>query len=82
MYDLSILSHQFFNHGFKFQNCVFNDCHDLMLLCLNLSDNDIIIVKNVDYHCVLYEISKSGAIQLLGYYVIGHLGYIENAYWH
>ena len=53
-----------------------------MLLCLNLSDNDIIIVKNVDYHCVLYEISKSGAIQLLGYYVIGHLGYIESAYWH
>ena len=24
----------FFNHGFKFQNSVCNDCHDLTMLCL------------------------------------------------
>ena len=38
-----------FNDGFKFQGSIFNGCHDLMLLCLNISDIPIINVKNVDY---------------------------------
>ena len=47
-----------FNHGFKFQNSVCNGCHDLTTLCLNLSDIAIIIVKNVGYCCIFYDISK------------------------
>ena len=39
----------FFNHGFEFQGSVCNDCHDLMMLCLNFSDISIITAKNVDY---------------------------------
>ena len=28
----------FFQYGFKFQNSVCNDCHDLTFLCLNISN--------------------------------------------
>ena len=40
-----------FDHGFKFQNFPCNGCHDIMILCLNLSDLAITTVKNVDYYC-------------------------------
>ena len=38
----------FFNPGFKFQDSACNGCHDLTILCFNLSDIAIITVKNVD----------------------------------
>ena len=44
MYDLPLL---LFNHGFKFQDSICNGCHDLKMLCLNISDITIITVKNV-----------------------------------
>ena len=52
-----------FKHGSKFQNPICNDFHGLTELCLNISDNDIITVKGVDYHCIIYDISKSEGIQ-------------------
>ena len=65
-----------FNHGFKFQNSVCNGCHDLSMLCLNISDIAIITVKNVDYCCIMYSISKSEAINLLENSVLEDRGYI------
>ena len=44
---------------------VCNGCHDLSMLCLNKSNIAIITVKNVDYHCIMYNISKSEGINLL-----------------
>ena len=35
------------------------------MLCLNISGIAIITVKNVDYCCIIHNISKSGAINLL-----------------
>ena len=35
------------------------------MLCLNISDIAIITVKNVDYCCIMYNISKSEVINLL-----------------
>ena len=35
------------------------------MLCLNIGDVAIITVKNVDYCCIMYNISKSEAINLL-----------------
>ena len=55
----------FFNHGFEFQDFDCNGCHDLKMLCLNISDIAIITVKGVDYRCIIYDISKSEAIYLL-----------------
>ena len=51
----------FFNHGFKSQDDV-NVCHDLTMLCLNISDTIIITVKNIDCCCIIHNISKSEAI--------------------
>ena len=45
------------NHGFIFQNFVCNGCHDLTMLCLGLSDISI-IVRGVDYCCIITGISK------------------------
>ena len=43
-----------FNHGFKFQ--------DLAMLSVNISDIAIISIKNIDYCCIIHNISKSKAI--------------------
>ena len=55
----------FFNHGFKFQDSVCKDCHDLTILYLNISDIAPITVINVGYPCIIYNITKSEAINLL-----------------
>ena len=55
----------FFNHGFKLQDSECDVCHDLTILCLNLSNIATITVKNVDYRCIFYDIRKSEAIHLL-----------------
>ena len=62
----------FFNHGFRFQDYVCNDCHDLTMLGVNMSDIAIIIVKNDDFCCIVYNISKSEAINLLKKSVLGN----------
>ena len=62
-----------FSHGFKFQDFVYDRCHDLTMLCLNISDITII---TVDYRCIIYNICKSVAIDLLKNTVIEDRGYI------
>ena len=66
----------FFNYGFTNNNSVCNSCYDLTVLLLNLSSAAIIIVKGVDYSCIIHDISKSDAIHLLENSVLGHHGYI------
>ena len=59
--ECMICHYWFFNHGFKFQDYVCNGCHDLKMLSVNISDIVITTVKNVDYCCIIYNISKSEA---------------------
>ena len=73
MHDLSLLV---LNHGFKFQYSVCNGCLDLSMLCLNINDIAIIIVENVDYCCIMYNISKSEAINFLENSVLKDPGYL------
>ena len=54
-----------FSHGFNFQNYACNGCHDLTTLSVNISDIAIIIVKNVNYCCILHNIMNSEATNLL-----------------
>ena len=75
-----ICHYWFFNHGCKFKDSVYNGCHDLTMLCLSISDITIITVKNVDYHCIIYNISKSEAINLLESTVLENRGYIYKKY--
>ena len=61
MYDLSL---SFCNHGFKFQHFICIGCHDSKMLSVSVSDIAIITVKDVDYHCIIHDISKSEAINI------------------
>ena len=74
--ECMIYHYWFFNRGFKFQDSICNGCHDLTMLCLKISDNNIITVKNVDYRCIIHNISKSEAINLLESAVLENCGYI------
>ena len=72
-----ILCHYwFFNHGFKFQSFVCIVCHDLAILCLNISNIAIVTVKGFDYRCTIHDISKSEAIHLLENFVLDDHVYI------
>ena len=47
------------------------------MLCLNIGDIAIIIVKNVDYRCIMYNINRSEAINLLENCVLEDRGHIK-----
>ena len=74
MYNLLLL--YFFNHGFKFQDSVCNDCHQLAILCINRSNISFSTVKGVDYSCFRYGINKSKANSSLKNYVLDNREYI------
>ena len=54
----------FLNYNFKFQPNVCNRCHDLLMMCMNLSDIAILNIKDSGYHCIISLISKNEAINL------------------
>ena len=54
-----------FYNGFKIQNSVSNGCDDLTMLCHNITNFAIITVKDVDYCCIIHDINKSEANNLL-----------------
>ena len=60
----------------KSQDSVCNNCHHLTMLCLNVSDMTITTVKIVDYRCIIHNISKSEAINLLKNYILEDRGCI------
>ena len=74
--EYMICRYWFFNRGFEFQDFVCNGCHDLTMLSVNISDIAIIIFKNVDYRCIIHNISKSEAVNLLENSVLKDRGYI------
>ena len=74
--ECMICHYWFFNHGFSFQDSVCNGCHDLTMLSVNISDIAIITDKNVDYHFIINNISKSEAINSLRNFVFEDHGYI------
>ena len=74
--ECMIFQYMIINLGFKFQGSVYNGCHDLTMLSVNISDIAIITVKNVDYCCIINNIRKSEAINLLKNSVLENRGYI------
>ena len=71
-----ICHYWFFNQGFKFQDSVCNGCHDLTMLSVNISDIVIITTENVDYRCIIHNISKSEAMNLFENSVLEDCEYI------
>ena len=45
------------------------------MMCINISDIAFITVKNVDYRCIMYNITKSAAINLLENSMLEDRGY-------
>ena len=74
--ECMICHYWFFNYGFKFQDSVCNGCQYLTMLSVNINDIVIITVKNVDYRCIIHNISKSASINLLKISVLEDRGYI------
>ena len=66
----------FFNHGFEIQDSVCKGYHDLTILSVNVSDIAITTVKDVDYCCIIQNICKSEAINLLKISILERRGYI------
>ena len=69
--ECMICHYWLFNNGFKFQDSLCNSCHELTILCLNISSIAIITVKN---RCIIHNISKSEVINLLENYVLEDCG--------
>ena len=55
----------FFNKRFRFQQLVYNGCHDILMMSIVISILLISNIYGVDYQCSITEISKIGAINLL-----------------
>ena len=55
----------FLNKEFKFQSYVSNRCHDLVMMCMKLSDIAILNIKGAEYCCIISGISKNEAIKLI-----------------
>ena len=55
----------YFKDGFKFEPHVFNKCHDVLLTAYELKNIAILIVKGVDYRCILWGVSKNKAVNIL-----------------
>ena len=51
--------------GFKFQANVFNRCHDILMMSMNLSNIAFLNIKGSDYCCIVSEIRKLEAINLM-----------------
>ena len=74
--ECMIFHYFFFIREFKFQDSLCHDCDDLAMFCLNISNITIITGKNFDYRCIIHNISKSEAINLLNNSVLEDPGYI------
>ena len=55
----------FFNYSFKFPSNVWNRCHDLLMMLMNLSDIAILNFNGPDYCCIISIISKNETINLM-----------------
>ena len=55
----------FLNRGFKFQPDVYNGCHDLLMMSRNLSDNPVLNIKGSDCCCIISNLTKSEAINIM-----------------
>ena len=74
--ECTICHYWLLNHGFKFKGSIWNGCHDLTMLSVSISDIAIIAVKDVNYCCIIHNISKFEATNLLNNSVLENRGYI------
>ena len=55
----------FLDKRFRYQPCVCNECHDVLMMSINFNAIAILNILGVDYHCIINGICKSDAVNLL-----------------
>ena len=55
----------FVSNGFTFQLNFCNECHDLLMISMNISDIAILNIKSADYRCIISGINKNKVINLM-----------------
>ena len=55
----------FLDEGFKFQQDVCSWCHDVLMMSINHSNFAISDIRGIHYRCIINEINRSKAINLL-----------------
>ena len=54
----------FLDKGFKFQPDFCNECLDVLMMSINLSDIAVLSISGTCYHCIINRISKIETISL------------------
>ena len=55
----------FLKYSFTFQPIVYNRCHELLMMSVNLRDIAVLNIKGSEYRCIIRLTSKNEAINLL-----------------
>ena len=61
--------------GYKYEPCVCNQCHDLSMAVYDLNDLMILNIKDIDYRCYAFNMSRSDAITLLNNFCLDNKEY-------
>ena len=59
---------------YKYEPYVCNQCHDLSTMVYDLNDFMILNIKDIDYRCCVFNMSKNDAITLLNNSVLDNKG--------
>ena len=59
---------------YKFEQHICNGCRDKLMMAYKLKKSAILNLKGVDYRCVLWGVSKNGAINILSNSKLGDTG--------
>ena len=64
----------FKNTGYKFDPYLCNKCHDISMSTYGLENIEILNVKGVDYRCILWNITRNDAINMLNNFKLDNKG--------
>ena len=53
--------------GYKFQPQVCNKCHDISMMVYDLNDFMILNIKDADYRCILWNVTRNAINSLHNY---------------
>ena len=60
--------------GYKFEPYLCDECHDISMMTSELGNIAILHVKFVDYRCILWNMTKTDAINMLNNFELDDKG--------
>ena len=55
----------FLDKGFRFQSALYNGCHDILMMAIDLNSIAITDIHGLGYFCIIAGITRSEAMNLL-----------------